>query len=318
MGRTLVLDAADRRHQEAAATVRGVAEDARRAAADEVQAGVVCEGCWQVHAPAADLGACPTCGWERPATGWPALPYRLRDAWELVRLLGRGAMGAVFLARDLQGARDRHGRQPVLAVKVVQRVGGEETVARLRAMFAHEAAVTGLLGRSPYFVRVVGYDTGALPYLAMEYVPWPTLRQHLAGGPLSPVRTARLGVALLQAVEVMHFFRVVHCDLKPSNIFAEEGPEGDRVKVADLGVWCRDDEAEPPLLTDDLDHETVWGTLPYMSPEQMAGRPVGRRSDLHTVGSILWEAATGAVPFPAAGSRPGTRRPPSLSAARTT
>lgn len=309
MGRTLSVEATDRDRLTPHATVRRVADEALRALADEIQEGFVCEDCWQVHPPGKP-SSCPTCGAARPAKGWATMPFRLRDAYEFVRLLGRGGQGAVFLARELGGRADHSGRPPVLAVKVVQRTGGEEDVERLREMFAHEAAATGLLGSSPYFVRVAGYDTGTRPHLAMEYVPWPTLHKHLTAGILTPVQTGLLGVALLQAVEVMHFFRVIHRDLKPTNIFVEEGAtthgvggpasEGYRIKIADLGVWARDSEAAPP---EALEREggVIWGTVPYMSPEQMAGEPVGRRSDLHTAGSILWECATGAVPYPALG-----------------
>jgi len=226
------------------------------------------------------------------------MPFRLREQFELVRLLGRGAMGAVFRAIDLGAEPDAAGERPAYAVKLVQAVGGDEVVARLRDMFEHEAAVASLLGQSPYFVRVSGHGLGDLPYLVMEFVAWPTLKKVLEAGPVSPLQVARLGVALLEAVEVMHFYRVVHRDLKPSNLFVDLQGTQVRVKVADLGIWTRDQEVAGE---DDGSGRLFVGTLPYMSPEQMACAPVGCRSDLHAVASILWEAATGRVPYPGSG-----------------
>ena len=300
MGNTLVFDEAERDRHDPDTTLRRAADEPERAAADALQDGVVCRTCWQVHPPG-DAPRCGVCGAARPEAGWAEMPLRLGDRYEFRRLLGRGAMGAVFLAVDRQGRQDATGRLPVLAVKMVQRVGGREEAERLSRMFQHETAVAGLLGSSPYFVKVLGYELGQRPWLAMEFVAWDTLRKHLRGGPLAPARTAQLGVALLQAVEVMHFYRVVHRDLKPSNLFVLERPNGYRTKIADLGVWTRDNDAAPPEALESND-PLIWGTLPYMSPEQMDGEPVGCRSDLHAIGSILWQAATGQVPFPATGA----------------
>lgn len=284
------------------------AEQSAHAAADPrvdphaVQEGIVCRRCWQVHPPGTPE-RCATCGAPRPAAGWPAMPYRLNERYRFQRLLGRGAMGAVFLAVDQSAPLDDAGHAIARAVKVGQRV--DTAAIEVQAeRFEHEAAAAGLLGRSPVFVRTFGYDTGHEPYLVMELVTWPTLGKLLRAGALSSVQAARLGVALLEALEIMHFYRMVHRDLKPSNLFVEEHDGGYRVKIADLGIWIRDHDARAPasMKTDD---RIIHGTPPYMSPEQMTGNTtVGARSDLHAVGSILWECVVGEVPFPVEGDDP--------------
>ncbi len=267
-----------------------------------VQEGIVCRRCWQV-APAGDPARCATCGAARPEGGWAAMPFALNDRYHFHKLLGRGAMGAVFIGVDQTAPLDDRGRALARAVKVGQRVD-RANLAVQRARFEHEAAAAGLLGRAPAFVRTFGYDTGHEPYLVMELVKWPTLAKVLRAGRLSSVQAARLGVALLEALEIMHFYRMVHRDLKPSNLFVDERDGLWRVKIADLGIWIRDHDARAPasMATDD---RVIHGTIPYMSPEQMAGNTtVGARSDLHAVASILWECVTGAVPYPATGATP--------------
>lgn len=293
---TLVLDDAERELQDPDGTMRRAPGGRNVELPHAVQEGIVCRSCWQVHPPG-DPDQCAVCARPRPAKGWSTMPFRLKHRYNFIRLLGRGGQGAVFLSEDLEGSADSAGRRPLVAVKVVQTTGGKEAVERLVAMFEHEVAVAPLLGRSPYFVTTYSYDMGGAPYLVMECVPWPTLQKLLKAGPLSPARTARLGVALLEAVEVMHYFRVVHRDLKPSNVFALERDEDYQIKIADLGVWTRDHEADLP---DSLpaDAPTFAGTLAYMSPEQMEFAQAGARSDLHAVGSILWRACSGKLPFP--------------------
>lgn len=281
-------------------TVRPAEPQSRIDPAD-VQPGIVCTRCWQVHVPG-DPERCPTCQAPRPAGGWAAMPYPLNDRYTFTRLLGRGGQGAVYLAVDRSAELDAEGRAPSRAIKVVQTID-EAAVTRAAEEFEHEVAAAALLGRSPAYVRVFGYDTGSRPYLVMEPVEWPTLKKVLRAGTLSSVQAARLGIALLEALEIMHFFRMVHRDLKPSNMFVDEIDGSWRVKVADLGIWVRDHDAEAPeaLVTD---HQMIHGTPPYMSPEQMAGNRIGTRSDQHAVASILWQCVTGAVPFPVHGRSP--------------
>jgi serine/threonine protein kinase len=279
-------------------TLRDEGDGGTHVAIDDVQVGVVCTHCWQVH-PDPDHGDCPVCGVPPPVQGWPAMPFHLNERYQLNRLLGRGGMGAVFLAADLSDGVDADGHAPSRAIKLVQRTAASNAKT-LSAMFEHEVAAAGLLGRCTSFVKIYGYETGSRPLLVMEPIKWPTLAKYLKGGALSSRAAATLGIAMLEAVEVMHFYRVVHLDLKPSNMFVEAKETSFRIKVADLGIWARDhDQAVPEALR--RSSKTIEGTPGYMSPEQMLGADLGCRSDLHTVGSILWRCVAGQVPYPPVG-----------------
>jgi len=279
-------------------TLHAEDESDSRIAIDDVQAGIVCTHCWQVH-PDPEHPSCPICGTACPLDGWPEMPYRLNDRYQLNRLLGRGGMGAVFLAADLGDGADQAGKAPGRAIKLVQRTAASNA-RTLSAMFEHEVAASALLGRSPSFVTIFGYETGSRPVLVMEPVAWPTLAKYLRGGTMSSRAAAALGIATLEAIEIMHFYRVVHLDLKPSNMFVDAHENTYRVKVADLGIWAQDhDRSIPEALRRRT--TTIQGTPGYMSPEQMFGSAIGCRSDLHTIGSILWECVAGTLPFPPIG-----------------
>ena len=273
-------------------TLRQVAGTQTRIRIADVPGGVVCELCWHVNFEKLPT-VCSECGSAAPDQGFAPMPYTLLGRYRFVKLLGRGGMGAVFKAIDLHGDGSE-----ALAVKVVQRIGGREYSERLREMFRHESAVATLLGRSPYFVNVLAHQLSTPAYLVMECISWPTLKKILKKGILSPIATARFGKSLLEAVEVMHFRRVVHCDLKPSNVFTEQKGNEFKVKIADLGIWTTDHDAKLPGTHQEKKSTMLFGSMNYMSPEQMSISPLGRRSDLHSVGSMLWECATGAVPFP--------------------
>ena len=268
---------------------------------------LLCTQCWTSF-----LGwtrqFCPTCNADRPPPGWATLPYTFRNRYLFWAPLGRGGMGAVFLAYDEQ--QDEPEKKAV-AIKVVPQSTSEHVRVRLKHMFEREAAAAAMLAQSPCFVRVTSHDVGVEPaYIVMEHVQWPTLRKVLWEGkkrgsseqPLSSVKVARIAIALLRGVQIMHFHRIVHRDLKPDNIFIRREGDTYEVKILDFGVWTRDgcspDAPSRSVTGLDLHAEAApVGTFSYMSPEQMAGRPVGAASDVHTVGSVIWEMATGTVPY---------------------
>ena len=268
---------------------------------------LLCERCW-VTLEGWTTTNCPNCNSPRPNHGWATLPYTFRNRYLFVRPIGRGGMGAIFLAYDEQ---QEQATKVPLAVKVVPRASSDETIQQLKELFEREASAAAMLAQAPHFVRVLGHDVGVDPaYLVMEHVEWPTLRAAIrqasqqSGAPrgLSPVVVARIGIAILRGVSVMHYHRIVHRDLKPSNIFFNKNELEDYdIKILDFGVWTREAQADGPAhsvigLGHRLDQVAV-GTYSYMSPEQMAGRPVDSRSDLHSLGSVLWELATGDVPY---------------------
>ena len=268
------------------------------------EVSLLCAKCWGKF-EGITRTSCPHCGTSRPGTGWATLPYSFRDRYLFWKLLGRGGMGTVFLAYD-EHQLDESKR--AVAVKVVPSAGSPAIRDALKRMFEREAAAAAMLTQSPDFVRVTSHDVGVEPaYIVMEYVDWPTLRGLLKRGqgevqPLSPVKAARIGAAILRGLSTMHFHRIVHRDLKPDNVFVRRTKGGDdyEVKVLDLGVWTFDayQKNHGSLPVERQDDGSPVGTFAYMSPEQMSLQPVGAASDIHTVGSLLWEMVTGRVPFP--------------------
>ena len=268
---------------------------------------LLCELCWRTF-NGWGKPFCPECGAERPENGWGTLPYTFRERYMFWEPLGRGGMGAVFLAYDQH--QDEEDKKAV-AVKVVPQSTSQGLRNKLKRMFEREASAAAMLAQSPCFVKVTSHDVGVEPaYMVMEHVQWPTLRDLLRRKPgakpkpLSPVKVARIAIALLRGVSMMHYHRIVHRDLKPDNVFVRRADKGDgyEIKILDFGVWTQDvraHDAPSRSVTGLEDAETSpVGTFSYMSPEQMASRPVGVASDTHTVGSLLWELATGRVPYP--------------------
>lgn len=261
----------------------------------------VCTDCWRTFTDGSRL----TCECERPrpAQGWSAMPYLFRNRYLFVELIGRGGMGAVFRAYDQAAGND----SPWVALKVVQQ-SNPETAATLKEMFRKEVAAAQMLGQhKSSFIQVLGHDGVDPAYLVLEHVPWQTVEQLRHSLPsavewLPPIQVARIGIAILRGVAKMHFHRIVHRDLTPSNVFVQRSAEGDAydVKITDLGIWALDQvTSDSESLTMVGRKPSIDGTPNYMSPEQSKGEGVGAQSDLHTVGSLLWELATGEVPYPA-------------------
>lgn len=268
----------------------------------------VCTHCWFVFEDDRAL-TCPSpegiCRNPRPEGGWSALPYRVRGNFVLQSLLGRGGMGAVFLAWNTEHER------PV-ALKVAQRLGSEKSQQQIREMFEHEARQSTFLATYPkHYVSVLSFGVEAardaqsdgIAFLEMEYVQLPTLHMLLRETPMPPLRVARIGAALAQSLIPMHQHRLVHRDLKPGNVFVHEGGIQTETRVFDFGV-CVPEGADPNRTS--FAHlypqrEVIPGTDVYMSPEQMDRQPLYVESDIHAVGSILWRLCTKNVPFRAVG-----------------
>jgi predicted Ser/Thr protein kinase len=212
---------------------------------------------------------------------------RLRQLgrYRIVREIGRGAMGVVYLATD-----PVIGRSVALKTLAYPPDLDESGRAERFERFAREAKAAGNLSH-PGLVTV--YDAGrdeaeGLCYLAMEYVAGRTLKEALAEtGGLPADRVLDVVLQLSQALEHAHDRGVVHRDLKPANILL--GEDGS-VKIADFGVA----RMERSDLT--RDGASV-GSPAYMSPEQVRGQPVDRRSDLFSLGVVLYEMLTGRRPF---------------------
>ncbi|HLU41242.1 MAG TPA: serine/threonine-protein kinase [Microthrixaceae bacterium] len=200
--------------------------------------------------------------------------------YRLEQLIGAGGMAQVWEATDrVLGRR--------VAVKLLHPhlVGDEAFVQRFRA----EAIAAARLSH-PGIVGI--YDTcseGRHEAIVMELLDAVTLRRHLDEHKvLDADTTVRIGLRLLDALEAAHRAGLVHRDVKPSNILlCRDG----RVKIADFGIAKADDQTE---LTQD---GTLVGTATYLAPEQLLGDPVDGRTDLYSLGIVLYECLTGRVPF---------------------
>jgi serine/threonine-protein kinase len=215
----------------------------------------------------------------------------LRDTYELTSLLGKGGMGAVFLARH----RRLPGRQ--VAVKVLQ--SSASLHPELYARFRREAEIASQLGH-PNIVEVLDFDTlpDGTPFLVMEYLRGESLEQRLSRGPLPVDEALSITRQICSALQAAHRAGVVHRDLKPANVFLvptdSGGGVGERVKLLDFGISKMLDSQT--LQTQDA---VLIGTPQYMAPEQALGRnsEVDARTDIFALGCIVYELLSGRPPF---------------------
>ncbi len=204
-------------------------------------------------------------------------PPRRFGSYHLLTELGRGGMGAVFLARHVELGRE-------VAIKVLLGDAGPSEEARFR----REAAAAASLNH-PGIVRVhdFGREQGTL-YLVLERVEGESLAARLARqGPLAPREAAALVVEVADAVAAAHAQGVIHRDLKPHNVLMQ----GARPRLTDFGI-AQVEQASRLTRTGQ-----ALGTPAYMAPEQVEGKEVDARADVYGLGAILYEALTGRAPF---------------------
>ena len=210
-------------------------------------------------------------------------PRTLAGRYRLDEVIGRGGMSTVYRGTDL--ALDR-----VVAVKVALDPLVEQSPVYL-ARFTREAQAAAAIGH-PGVVTV--YDAGAdgpTRFIVMEYVPGRSLAEILSERehkPLEPDEAADIAAQVADALSAAHAAGIIHRDIKPGNIMIE--PDGS-VKVLDFGIARALDSH---TLTQTA---TVLGTSAYMSPEQALGQPVDARSDIYSLGCVLYEMLTGEPPF---------------------
>ena len=207
------------------------------------------------------------------------------NRYDIVRPLGSGGMGEVFLARDRTLGRD-------VALKILrsQYANDRESAER----FKREALSAARLSH-PSIVQV--YDRGdtedGSSYIAMEYVPGGTLKERITeDGPLDARLAASYGYQVAEALGAAHAKGIVHRDIKPQNVLITAPGQA---KVADFGIA----RAASAAGDSQTQTGTVLGTAGYMSPEQALGRPATPKSDLYSLGIVLYEAVTGYLPFTA-------------------
>jgi serine/threonine protein kinase len=204
-------------------------------------------------------------------------------AYEVLSHIGRGGMGEVYKARDTRLER-------TVAIKILP-----STDPDLRTRFKREAKVIASLQHTNICTL---YDVGhqdATDYLVMEYLEGRTLRKVLSERPLPAKVTIRYAIQLCQGLAAAHDRGIVHRDLKPENMVITDAGQ---LKILDFGLA----KSRPPRPTvDDTERDTgagvVMGTVAYMSPEQIKGEPIDSRSDVFSLGVILYEMVAGRHPF---------------------
>lgn len=237
-----------------------------------------------------------------PSTEFLDLQAALAGEYSLQRELGRGGMGVVYLARDVQLDRD-------VAIKVLPTQLARTAEARDR--FVREARMAAGLSH-PHIVPIhrVGEARGFV-FFVMSYVDGETLGERLrTRGPLPPADATRVLREVAWALAYAHGRGIVHRDVKPDNILLEAGTG--RALVTDFGIAHGGTGHNPAT-----DPGRIMGTAHYMSPEQAANEPVDGRSDIYALGVVGYLAVSGRLPFGSATLhgvllRQATEAPPSV------
>jgi eukaryotic-like serine/threonine-protein kinase len=220
----------------------------------------------------------------------PLLGRLIAQRYRLIARLGSGGMADVYLARHVMIER-------LIAIKFLHKHLGDHEDSRDR--FLREARAVNRLNHAN-IVEITDYgESEGLVYLVMEYVPGEPLTRHLERGPLGWRRAAGIGFQVASALGRAHQMGVIHRDLKPSNVLLVARRDGgDLVKLTDFGVAKMMDA--PTITTSSV----ALGTPGYVAPEYSEYGSVDARSDLFSLGVVLYEATAGTLPFPSA-PRPG-------------
>jgi eukaryotic-like serine/threonine-protein kinase len=214
-------------------------------------------------------------------------PGRSLGPYEIVSVLGEGGMGTVYRAHD-----GRLGRDVAVKVLRAELLGDEEHQKR----FLQEARAASALNH-PAIVTVhdLGTQDGAV-YIVMELVDGRPLDQVLPRGGFPVAQLLKIGMQMADACAVAHAHQIIHRDLKPANVMLQ--PDG-RVRILDFGLAKM---IEEPVASDGRTVTrtgvgTIVGTIAYMSPEQAEGKPLDARTDIFSLGAVLYELASGLRAF---------------------
>src|SRR6267378_8525260 len=212
--------------------------------------------------------------------------------YSVISKIGEGGMGEVYRATDTKLGRD-------VAIKVLPAAFSADS-ERLRR-FEQEAQAAGALNHPNILVIFhVGTYNGA-PYIVSELLDGQTLRERMAGAALPQRKAIDYALQMAHGLAAAHAKGIVHRDLKPENLFVTN--DG-RVKILDFGLAKLTGAAEGnlsqtevPTRRVDTDPGLVMGTMGYMSPEQLRGKPADHRSDIFSFGAILYEMLSGKRAF---------------------
>ncbi|HEY7306099.1 MAG TPA: protein kinase [Bryobacteraceae bacterium] len=211
--------------------------------------------------------------------------------FRILGIIGSGAMGVVYKAEDT-----RLGR--TVALKFLPDEFTHDKAALNR--FQSEGRAASALSH-PHICAL--YDIGqkdGRPFLAMEYLEGQTLSERLAAGPLTIEQIRNIGMQVADGLDAAHSKGILHRDIKPANIFVNARGHA---KIMDFGVAKRSDTEVAPAGSEARTPEALTspgspvGTAAYMSPEQVCGEPLDSRTDLFSLGAVLYEMATGQQPF---------------------
>jgi len=226
-----------------------------------------------------------------PATVGRYAPGTDLDGFRIGERIHSGAMGHIFRVTG------RDAGFPM--IMKVPRVGPGESGEGLISYETESMILPALSG--PHVPRFVASGSLAQkPYLVTEWIEGESLQQKLKGGPLSPHETARVGAALADAVHQLHLQDAIHLDLKPDNAIVKSDGT---VVLIDFGLAYH--AHFPDLLAEE--QRFAAGSTPYISPEQILGTRSDRRSDIFSLGALLYELATGELPFGVPSTMAGLR-----------
>ncbi len=235
---------------------------------------------------------CPSCRTDNPrevgvcaACGGPLRPVApgtmLAGRYEILAVLGRGGMGTVYSARD-------RAIDETVALKVLRPEIADSPEFKQR--FSTEVRLARRVTH-PIVCRIHEYgEDGGLRFLVMELVQGQDLRRMLSEGPLAPERALEIAIQAADGLQAIHAAGIVHRDLKTANLMVD-GAGG--IKLMDFGIAKAVEGGGKAAAPSGY----IVGTPEYMSPEQGRGRPVDARSDIYSLGVVVYELFTGRVPF---------------------
>lgn len=220
----------------------------------------------------------------------PTLLGKTISHYQIIAPLGKGGMGEVYRARDI-----RLDRTVALKILPAEIAADKDRMPR----FVREAKAASALNHpNVAHIYEIGEENG-LSFIAMEYVEGQTLAAKINGQPLTVNEIVEIASQIADALDEAHGKGITHRDIKPANVMLNERGQ---VKVLDFGLAKVARPAEQPVGSDistmaKTAPGVVMGTVPYMSPEQALGQAVDHRSDIFSLGVVLYEMATGRLPF---------------------
>jgi serine/threonine protein kinase/formylglycine-generating enzyme required for sulfatase activity len=226
----------------------------------------------------------PASSFRPPSPPEPTAPPSTLGRYKILRPLGAGGMGSVYLAEDT-----RLGRKVALKVAHLDHSSGQEILER----FEREARLLAAIDH-PNLCEI--YDSGEIDgvyYISMAHVEGQSLDKLIAGkGPLPMRQVAAIGVKLALAMQEVHDKGITHRDIKPSNIMMKRSEKGYKPVIVDFGLARNEGNQDKALTRQDQ----ILGTPFYMAPEQVRGKPCPA-SDIYALGVILYELLAGQRPF---------------------